>query len=153
MTRLAVWIATAGGLGYAPVAPGTFGSAGGLVIYWFTRHWDPRVQLMLALAVIAVGTWAAERAAAHFGKDDPGPVVIDEVAGQLVTLAFTGAGATGAVVAFLLFRVLDIIKPYPANRFEALHGGVGIMADDVMAGVYGCLLMHLAARVVPGFVG
>ena len=52
MTRLAVWIATAGGLGYAPVAPGTFGSAGGLVIYWFTRHWDPRVQLMLALAVI-----------------------------------------------------------------------------------------------------
>lgn len=153
MTRLAVLIATAGGLGYAPVAPGTFGSAAGLLIYGLTRHWDMRAQVLLVLAVIAVGTWAAERGATHFGTDDPRPVVIDEVAGQLVTLAFTGAGLTGAIAGFLLFRVLDIIKPYPANRFEHLHGGIGIMADDVMAGVYGCLVLHLASRVLPGVLG
>jgi phosphatidylglycerophosphatase A len=149
MTRLAVWIAAVGGLGYAPVAPGTFGSAAGILIYWLTRHWSTPAQLGIIVVVSLVGTWAATRAATHFGREDPGEVVIDEVAGQLVTLAFTGAGLTATIAAFLIFRVLDIIKPYPANRFERLHGGVGIMADDLMAGVYGCVLVHLLMRFVP----
>lgn len=149
MTRVAVWLATVGGLGYAPVAPGTFGSAAGLAIYWFTRHWSTPAQLSLAAAVTVVGIWAASVAEKHFGREDPGAVVIDEVAGQLVTLALTGAGVTAAIAAFVIFRVLDIIKPYPANRFEALHGGLGIMADDVMAGIYGCALLHVLMRFVP----
>lgn len=152
MRKLAIVLATAGGAGLAPVAPGTFGSAVGLVIYWFTRHWSTPMQLGLAGVITLIGVWAASEAEAHYGREDPGQVVIDEVAGQLVTLAFTGAGAVAALVGFLLFRVFDIIKPYPANRFERLHGGLGIMADDLMAGVYGCVVLHLVMRFVPGVV-
>ena len=150
MTKVAVLIATVGGLGYAPIAPGTFGSAAGILIYWFTRHWPMTWQLAVIALVTALGVWASTRAAEHFGKEDPGAVVVDEVAGQLVTLAFTGAGLTATILAFFVFRVLDIVKPYPANRFERFHGGTGIMADDLMAGVYGCVLIHLAMRFVPG---
>lgn len=146
MTRLAVLIASVGGLGYAPIAPGTFGSAAGIGIYWLTRGWPIAWQLALIAIITVIGTWAATRAAQHFGKEDPGHVVIDEVAGQLVTLAFTGAGLYATILAFFVFRILDIIKPYPANRFERLHGGTGIMADDLMAGVYGCVIVHLAMR-------
>lgn len=150
MTRLAVLIATVGGLGHAPIAPGTFGSAAGIAIYWFTRAWPIEWQLALIVVVSLVGIWASTRAAAHFGKEDPGAVVIDEVAGQLVTLAFTGANVAAMAAGFFVFRILDIIKPFPADRFERLHGGTGIMADDLMAGVYGCLLMHAAIRWIPG---
>ncbi len=150
MTRVAVLIATVGGLGYAPIAPGTFGSAAGIIIYWLTRGWPMSWQLAIIGVVTVIGTWAATRAAEHFGKGDPGAVVVDEVAGQLVTLAFTGAGLSATILAFFVFRILDIIKPFPADRFERLHGGTGIMADDLMAGVYGCLIVHFAMRFVPG---
>ena len=133
MTRAALLIATAGGSGYVPFAPGTVGSAVGVVVYLLTRHLDPMWQVGLLAAVSVVGIWAAGVAARHFGREDPGHVVIDEVAGQLMTLR--------ALLGFLIFRVLDIIKPWPANRFEALHGGLGVMADDLMAGAYGWLLL------------
>jgi phosphatidylglycerophosphatase A len=148
--KTAVLIATVGGLGYAPIAPGTFGSAAGVVLYWLTRGWPMSWQLAIIAVVTIVGIRASTIAAEHFGKEDPGFVVIDEVAGQLVTLAFTGAGLSATILAFFVFRILDIIKPYPANRFERLHGGTGIMADDLMAGVYGCVIVHLAMRFIPG---
>ncbi len=150
MKRLAVWLATSGGLGYAPVAPGTVGSAAGLLVYFLTSHWSLPAQVALAGGVTLVGVWASGIAAEHFGRPDPSPVVIDEVAGQLVTLLGTGAGWKGALAGFFLFRALDIIKPWPANRLEALHGGVGIVADDIMAAVYGCAILHAALWVVPG---
>lgn len=146
MNKVAVLIATVGGLGYAPIAPGTFGSAAGIGVYWLTRGWPIAWQLALIAVITVGGTWAATRAANHFGKEDPGHVVIDEVAGQLVTLAFTGAGLYATILAFFVFRVLDIIKPFPADRLERLHGGTGIMADDLMAGVYGCVIVHLMMR-------
>jgi phosphatidylglycerophosphatase A len=151
--KVALLIATVGGLGYAPIAPGTFGSAAGIIIYWFTRAWPTSWQLALIAIVSIVGIWAGTRAAEHFGKEDPGAVVVDEVAGQLVTLAFTGAGLSATVLAFFVFRALDIVKPYPANRFERLPGGTGIMADDLMAGVYGCVIVHLAMRFAPAYFG
>ena len=150
MKRLAVLIASSGGLGYAPVAPGTAGSAAGVVIYLATAAWPLAWQIGLAAVVIIVGTWAGHVASRHFSREDPSQVVIDEVAGQLVTLLATGVTVTGAIVGFFLFRLLDIIKPWPANRFERLHGGVGIMADDVAAAVYGNLILQIAIRVLPG---
>jgi phosphatidylglycerophosphatase A len=150
MTRLAVAIATVGGAGFFPVAPGTVGSAIAVVIYMLTNHWSPAAQAALVVAVTIAGVVSAERTAVALGRKDPGPVVIDEVAGQLTTLLWTGAGAGGAVVGFFVFRVLDIVKPWPAGRFEALPGGVGIMADDVMAGIYGNLIMLIAIRMLPG---
>jgi phosphatidylglycerophosphatase A len=149
MTRLAVLVATAGGAGYAPKAPGTAGSAVGLVIYLATRHWSPTSQAVLLAGITIVGIWAAHVAARHFQREDPGHVVIDEVAGQLATLGFTGAGIWGAVLGFLVFRVFDIVKPWPTRQFERLPGGVGIMADDLMAGVYGHLVLRGAALVLP----
>ncbi|HKW03335.1 MAG TPA: phosphatidylglycerophosphatase A [Vicinamibacterales bacterium] len=143
MNRLAVLLATSLGAGYFPVAPGTAGSAVGVVIYLLTRHRPAPEQIGLVAIISVVGVWAATVAARHFGRDDPGPVVIDEVAGQLLTLLLTGVGAGGAIVGFFVFRVLDIFKPWPARRLESLHGGLGIMADDLMVAIYGNLLMRL----------
>jgi phosphatidylglycerophosphatase A len=151
MTRLALIVATAGGAGYAPVAPGTFGSAVGLAIYFLTWRWSPVWQLALLGVVTLIGIWAADVAARHFNREDPGQVVIDEVAGQLVTLYLTGAGIWGAILGFFVFRALDIVKPWPARQLERLHGGVGIIADDLMAGVYGHLLLRLAGHLLPVF--
>jgi phosphatidylglycerophosphatase A len=150
MKTFAVVFATAGGAGYAPVAPGTFGSLVGLVIYLATRHSPLAWQLGLLAAIIVIGTWAATAAERHFGQEDPGPVVIDEVAGQLGTLILTGVGVTGAIVGFALFRVLDVVKPPPVDRLERLPRGYGIMGDDLMAGLYGNLLLQAAIRIFPG---
>lgn len=149
MTRLAVVLATAGGAGYAPIAPGTAGSAVGVLLYFLTWQWTLAGQLLLLLLVSVVGVWASSVTARHLQRDDPGPVVIDEVAGQLLTLVCTGGSAAGLLVGFLLFRVLDIVKPWPAGRFESLHGGWGIMADDLMAGLYGRLLMFAVFALAP----
>jgi phosphatidylglycerophosphatase A len=149
MKKLALAIATTGGLGYARIAPGTVGSAAGVAIYLLTSHWSVAAQIALAAGVSLIGVWAAGVAAVHFGRSDPSHVVIDEVAGQLVTYLGTGVGWKGAVIGFLLFRALDIVKPWPANRLEALHGGLGIVADDVMAALYGCAMLHVLIWLVP----
>jgi phosphatidylglycerophosphatase A len=150
MRRLALFVATTGGAGLSPIAPGTAGSAVGVAVFWVTRTWPLAWQLALIAVVSIVGTWAAGVAARHFNREDPGQVVIDEVAGQLVTLVATGAGLYGTVLGFFVFRALDIVKPWPAKRFERLPGGVGIMADDLMAGVYGNIVLQIAARVLHG---
>jgi phosphatidylglycerophosphatase A len=150
MNRLGVAIATAFGLGYAPIAPGTAGSAGGVLIYLLTASWSFQSQLLLAAAVTAVGVWACFVATKHFGRKDPGHAVVDEVAGQLVTMLGTGASWKGAIIGFLLFRVFDIIKPPPARQLEALPGGWGIMADDIMAALYSCAILHAIIWMVPG---
>jgi len=150
MKQAAVAIATAAGLGYAPIAPGTVGSAAGVLIYLLTAHWSLPAQASLAAGVTAIGVWAAHIAARHFGRSDPSQVVIDEVAGQLVTMLGTGAGWKGAIIGFLLFRAFDIVKPWPANRLESLHGGWGIMADDIMAGAYSCAILLAIIWLVPG---
>ena len=153
MTRLAVFLATAAYCGYFPIAPGTVGSAAGLVVYllvWWTR--SPIVEVALIAATFAVGTWAATHAERYFGGIDPGPVVIDEVLGMLVTLAFIPAGWSAVLTGFVLFRVFDVIKPFPANRLERFHGGFGIMADDAMAGVYANLALRAVMWLLPGWI-
>ena len=152
MTRLAVFVATVAYCGYFPIAPGTVGSAAGLLVYllvWWTR--SPAVELTLILAVFAAGVWAATEAERFFGGIDPGPVVIDEVLGMLITLAFMPVGVATAVAGFVLFRIFDVIKPYPANRFERLHGGFGVMADDAMAAVYANLVLRAVVYLLPGW--
>ena len=153
MTRLAVFLATVAYSGYFPVAPGTVGSAAGLVVYllvWWTR--SPILEVGLIALTFAVGTWAATHAERYFGGIDPGPVVIDEVLGMLVTLAFIPVGWSGALAGFVIFRVFDVIKPYPANRLEKFHGGFGIMADDAMAGIYANLVLRLLIWLLPAWI-
>ncbi|MCC7185431.1 MAG: phosphatidylglycerophosphatase A [Acidobacteria bacterium] len=141
MKQLGVAIGTVAGVGYLPIAPGTWGSAVAVILYLVTRQWAWPAQLALLLVVTVVGIWASDVTAKALNREDPGPVVIDEVAGQLVTLFMTGAGLYGAIIGFFVFRIFDIIKPWPARQLEDLPGGVGIMADDLMAGVYGWVVV------------
>jgi len=152
VTRLAVFVATVAYCGYFPIAPGTVGSAAGLLVYllvWWAQ--SPLVEIGLIVAVFAAGTWAATEAERFFGGIDPGPVVIDEVLGMLITLAFMPVGLATAIAGFVLFRTFDVIKPYPANRLERLHGGIGVMADDAMAAVYANLVLRGVVYLVPGW--
>ncbi len=142
MNVLAIALATALGAGYAPVAPGTFGSAVGLVLWWLLPQ-STAVQFAAILVVFALGSWSGSVAERHFKRTDPGHVVLDEVLGMQITLFLNPVGWVGALIGFLLFRVADIIKPYPANKLEALHGGFGIMADDAMAAVYSNIALRL----------
>ena len=153
MTRLAVFIATVGYCGYFPFAPGTVGSAAGLLFYalvWWTK--SPIVEVAMIAAVFAAGVWAGTTAERYFGGVDPGPIVIDEVVGMLITLAFIPVGWSGALAGFVLFRIFDVIKPFPAGRLEALHGGLGVMADDAMAAVYANLTLRLMMWLFPAWI-
>lgn len=153
MTRLAVFLATAGYSGYFPVAPGTVGSAVGLLVYALVR-WaqSPLVEVIVILGLFAAGVWAGTIAERYFGGIDPGPIVLDEVVGMLITLAFVPVGVTGAMTGFVLFRLFDVIKPFPSARLEKLHGGLGVMADDAMAAVYAHLALRLALMVFPDWL-
>jgi phosphatidylglycerophosphatase A len=153
VTRLAVFIATAGYCGYFPVAPGTVGSAAGLIAYllvWWAGSWIVEVGLIAVL--FAVGVWAGTSAERFFGGIDPGPVVIDEVVGMLITLAFIPVGWSGALAGFLLFRMFDIFKPWPARSLERMHGGLGVMADDAMAALYSNISLRLLMWLLPAWI-
>jgi len=161
---LALAIATCG-VGYFPIAPGTVGSLVGVAIYLAVWDWlyrileanaargrlnllyifTPQMALMLLVifVVTMVGIWAATRAEKATQKKDPSIVVIDEVAGQMIALLsvpFWLPTWWSVLSAFLLFRLFDIWKPYPIRRLEALESGLGIMADDVLAGVYAMIV-------------
>ena len=150
MRRVAVFLATCGYIGYAPVAPGTFGSAAGLAIFALVRaSGSMSVELATIVVLFAIGVWSGTEAEHHFGGVDPGPIVLDEVVGMLITLALLEVNAMGAFVGFIVFRALDVLKPWPSGRFERLHGGLGVMADDAMAAVYGNVLMRVLLAVAP----
>ncbi|MGE5245103.1 MAG: phosphatidylglycerophosphatase A [Betaproteobacteria bacterium] len=143
---IALAVATVCGVGCVPVAPGTFGSAAGLLLWWALPQ-PPIVQAAAIVVLFGLGSWSGTIAERYYGRVDPGPVVIDEVMGMLVTLWLNPVGWAGAVLAFLLFRVMDVIKPYPADRLERLPGGVGVMADDFMAAVYANLALRVLLAV------
>jgi len=145
--RAALLIATTLGVGYIPFAPGTFGSAAGLVLWWLLPA-SPVAHAIAIIAVFVVGAWSGSIAERHFHRSDPGQVVIDEVLGMLITLFLVPVGWPGAIAGFFLFRAADIVKPYPANRLERLHGGLGVMADDAMAAVYANLALRACLWVL-----
>jgi phosphatidylglycerophosphatase A len=150
MARLGVFLATCGYLGFVPFAPGTFGSAAGLALFFALRRaGSGGLELAAIIALFAVGIWSSSATEHALGKSDPAPVVLDEVVGMLMTLAFLPVTFLGGIVGFLLFRALDVVKPWPSARFESLPGGLGVMADDAMAAIYGNLLMRGLIAVAP----
>jgi phosphatidylglycerophosphatase A len=148
---LALSIATCG-VGYLPLAPGTFGSLVGVGIFLLlaraiTGNALIAVVLVAIVVVTFAGIWAGSRVEQLSGRKDPGKVVVDEVAGQLIALfpliLLPHWSTVAVIVSFILFRFFDIVKPYPARRFEALKGGMGIMCDDLVAGVYGAVIVSI----------
>jgi phosphatidylglycerophosphatase A len=142
-------VATGLGSGYSPFAPGTAGSLVGLLLFLPLAKLDWPVQLAATAALTALGTLAAGRVAKLVGTPDPGLVVVDEVAGQWITFLALPLTPWTAVAGFLLFRVMDIVKPWPARDLEKLHGGLGIMADDVAAGIYAHLFLRIGLAIWP----
>jgi len=142
-------LATFFGIGLCPLAPGTAASAVAAVAYKIALHsLAGPVYALLVAALFFAGAAAAAAHAAELGSPDPGRIVVDEVCGQLVALAFLPAGWVPTAVSFVLFRVLDIIKPWPIRQLERLPGGWGIMADDVGAGLAAAVLGRLALLVI-----
>src|SRR5712692_4069562 len=172
---VALAIATCG-VGYFPIAPGTMGSLVGVGIYLlllggttrvslavleggnFLRVWGDWglsflficVLLLVVIGLSMVGIWAASRAERLFGRKDPGAVVIDEVVGQLITFVFVFPyflGPVGIVIGFILFRAFDIVKPYPIRKLEKLPSGLGIVVDDIAAGLYAGIALSVISML------
>ena len=148
MDRIAWLLGTWFGCGHSPFAPGTAGSAGAIMVALAAAYWLgwSRAQLIACtLILIGPAIWSADRVAKTVGAKDPGRVVVDEVAGQWLTLwGATAFNATSIALAFLLFRLFDVWKPFPARQLEALPGGLGIVADDLAAGLYAALVLLAA---------
>ena len=154
MTRFAVFVSTFGYVGFFPVAPGTIGSLAGLLVYAAIARLGggPVADAVTIVILFAAGVWAGTIAERHFGGIDPGPVVIDEVIGMMITLFLVPVGVAGAVAGFALFRISDIVKPFPSARLEGLHGGWGVMADDAMAAIYANLALRLLGWIAPRWI-
>ncbi len=140
--RLAFVFATGFGSGFSPVAPGTAGSAVGLLFVWAMSALGLPGQIAAVVGVSILSMVTADIVARSVGLKDPGLIVADEVAGMMVTMIAIPFTLTSAGLGFILFRLMDVVKPPPARQFERFKGGVGIVADDLMAGVYA----HLALR-------
>lgn len=149
LSSCATLLATGFGAGYSPIAPGTAGSVVGLALFWPLQSLPQAPQVAAAVAVFFLGVIASTHVARNLGVEDPGIVVVDEILGMWVSLAFLPFTPLTAAVGFLLFRVMDVVKPYPARQLEHLPRGWGIMADDFMAGLYSNLALRVGLLVWP----
>jgi len=140
---LAKIIATFFYVGLIPLGPGTFGTLAAIPLFYALSFTPIYIYLAITVAVIVVSVWASTIAEEIFQKTDPGQVVADEVSGFLVTMILVPPTISNIFLGFLLFRLFDIAKPYPVRKFEKLPGGWGIVIDDVAAGVYACVTLHI----------
>ena len=150
MTRLIVAVATGLYSGLLPKAPGTWGSLFAFLPWYFMRGLEMAVYLSIAAAVFVIGTFAAGSAEKIFDRPDPGCIVIDEILGVFITMTAAPAPDNPLcwLLGFALFRLFDVLKPFPVNWLDrCLHGGLGIMLDDVMAGIYALICLQILWRV------
>jgi phosphatidylglycerophosphatase A len=147
MDKLFLWIATGAGCGRLPKAPGTWGSLLGVLLWLLLCQLHSSAYVTVVAALFVLGTVAAGAAEKIFDQGDPSVVVIDEIVGQLIALTFAPAHLLVAAAGFALFRLFDILKPFPVGWFDQhLHGGLGIMLDDVVAGLLAFSVLHTVLR-------
>ncbi len=144
---LAAW----GPCGFAPVAPGTFGTLGAIPLYLALSRLSAGAYVSVTTALLVLGYWAAEHAGKYWGVADASPIVIDEVVGYLVTLALVPFSWQAVAAGFVLFRIFDVVKPWPASAFDRVKNGFGVMMDDVAAGIwaFGAIQALRLLRVLP----
>lgn len=145
-------IATLWFIGYVPVAPGTFGTIAAFLVYVALQP-SHSLHLLMVLVLVPLGIMAAHRAERMLAEKDSSHIVIDEFCGYLCSLTFIPFSVGSAVMAFILFRLFDILKPFPIRRIEFfLGGGIGIMADDVLAAVYTNISLRVLCAMSPAFI-
>lgn len=149
VARLATVVGTGLGAGYSPIAPGTAGSLVGLALFWPMQRLSGPFQVALVVLAFFVGVFASSVVAERAGRKDPGLVTVDEVVGMWTSLLFVPLTPVTLAAGFFLFRLLDVLKPYPARALEDLPGGWGIMSDDLMAGLYANLALRAALLAWP----
>ncbi|MCI0512072.1 phosphatidylglycerophosphatase A [candidate division KSB1 bacterium] len=142
MKRFAKILATSLGTGFSPIAPGTVGALGALLIYYLVTPVNPIYLGLLILGLFGVGVWAATVVEKELGHD-ASQINIDEVVGVLITIWAFDPTPLNLILGFMLFRFFDIVKPFPINRLQDLPAGWGVMLDDVLAGIYGHLILRL----------
>ena len=150
--RISLLFASGFCIGMIPGAPGTYASLAAALVYYRIYRISLRILPELHLGAICLitlaGVYAAARVSRNLGREDPGVVVIDEIAGQLVAFLFLPVNAVNLIAGVCLFRLFDIWKPFPIRRLESLPNGVGIMSDDLLAGVYANLILQLANHLM-----
>jgi len=150
LTHPASWIASGFGAGLSPIAPGTAGSLVALIPWWFVLRGLPiGWYIVVLIAAFAVGVWACDVAGKRLGVEDHRALVWDEFVGQWIALCLAPAGWAWMAAGFLMFRLFDIWKPWPIRVADRrVHGGLGVMLDDVLAGVYALIVVQIAAAIV-----
>ncbi len=149
MHGLIILIATGCYSGYLPKAPGTWGSLVGLLLFFLLHSLNLEIYLAVVAGIFVIGTFAAGETEKILDRKDPGLVVIDEIVGMLVTMTAVPATPLAMVLGFTLFRLFDILKPFPIRLVDQrFHGGLGIMLDDILAGIYSLVIMQLAIRFI-----
>jgi len=138
---IAILFGTFFGIGYLPFIPGTFGSMAGVVLFYLFNA-NTAAYILFTFILIILGILIGRKIEEIFGRKDPPCVVIDEVAGMLLALVFIKPDIKLVILGFVFFRLLDTLKPYPAGRLQGLRGGLGIVTDDVVAGIYTNLILH-----------
>jgi len=139
---IAKWISLGFGSGKLPHAPGTYGTVVGIPIFLLMADLNLFAYVLLCIVLLGIGIWASQRYSDYLGVHDHGSIVWDEVVGYLITMTATPAEWQWIILGFILFRLFDIWKPWPINLLDKhVHGGVGIMMDDVLAGVYGAVVL------------
>ena len=147
MDFLSRLISSVGFLGYMPIAPGTWGSLAGLAVAIAVRN-DPLAVAIALVVSLVLGFAFSGRAERAIGRKDSSHIVIDEVAGMLITLLFVPYDLKLILIGFLMFRILDTLKPFPANKLQELKGATGIMIDDIIAGIYANLILQIIRRFI-----
>lgn len=135
-------------IGYLPLIPGTFGSIAGVCLFYLLQGSGWLIYFLCILFVIALGLLTSGRMEKLLNKKDPSCVVIDEVMGMLIALSFLPADLKIVFLAFLIFRILDTFKPYPAGRLQNLPGSAGVMVDDLIAGIYTNIVLQVILKLV-----
>lgn len=144
---LILFLAQGAFTGRFPVAPGTAGTVAAVLIYFFVHGLSSSAYAMVCLVVVIIGIWAAGRAEDILGKKDSPSIVVDEIAGYLISMFFLPATLGYVAAGFCLFRFFDIVKPWPIAGLQKLHGGVGVMLDDIAAGIYTNAVLQLVRRL------
>ncbi len=142
--KLVLFLSSNAGLGYAPFAPGTFGTLAGIPVFYYLSGFSWPLQLLTLSALLFLSFWVCDQAGHYYGVTDDGRIVIDELVGYLVTTAFLPFSWPAAILGFIWFRVFDILKPPIAGWFDReLKNGIGVTMDDVIAGIYAAILLRI----------